>query len=216
MTEDPHLYPGTLYVISAPSGAGKTSLTRALVQNTSSLRISISHTTRAQRANEQHGVHYWFINQDQFQDMCDAHHFLEHAQVFGHSYGTSRLWVEEQLQQGIDVILEIDWQGARQVKLSFPQAVTVFILPPSAALLRERLQHRQQDSLAVIEQRLAASPQEMAHYYEFDYLIVNDVFSEALADLQAIVRCHRLKQPIQAQKWSELLKELVSSQRFLV
>ncbi len=197
-------------MIAAPSGAGKTSLTRALVQTTSQLQISISHTTRGKRADEQHGVHYWFVDPDEFKTMIQAEAFLEYAQVFGHYYGTSRQWVEEQLQAGIDVILEIDWQGARQVQALFPSSCSIFIIPPSPELLRERLQTRRQDASAVIEQRLAGASAEVAHYPEFDYLVVNDVFEKALGDLQAIIHANRLKREKQVVKHVKLLAELIN------
>ncbi|MFT3742320.1 MAG: guanylate kinase [Gammaproteobacteria bacterium] len=200
---------GTLYVVAAASGTGKTSLTQALVQRLPNIGISVSFTTRTQRPGEIQGVHYWFVSLAEFQTMIANDAFLEYAQVFGNYYGTSKQWVEQQLQTSQDVILEIDWQGARQVRLLFPEAVSIFILPPSVALLRERLQKRQQDQAQVIETRLAGSPAEISHFKEFDYLVVNDAFEEALRDLEAVVRATRLKQPRQTVKWRGLLEELL-------
>lgn len=210
MTHSKRQTTGTLYVIAAPSGAGKTSLTRALAQSMPQLQISVSHTTRSKRADEQQGVHYWFVSQDEFKGMIQKEAFLEHAQVFGHYYGTSRQWVEEQLQAGVDVILEIDWQGARQVQLLFPSSRSIFILPPSFELLQQRLETRQQDEQSIIEQRLAGASAEVAHYPEFDYLVVNDVFANALSDLQAIIRANRLKREKQVGKYVKLLAELIN------
>lgn len=205
------IVPGTLYIIAAPSGAGKTSLVNALVKTLNNVEISISHTTRPARPGEQDGVHYWFVNQAEFQRMIDDQIFLEYATVFGYYYGTSRHWVEEKINQGVDVILEIDWQGARQVRQQFSNTIGVFILPPSRELLRERLLARQQDHATVIEQRLAAASQEIKHYYEFDYLIINNIFDLALADLQTIVRANRLSQKKQAIKYANVVANLLQN-----
>jgi guanylate kinase len=202
---------GTLYVVSAPSGTGKTSLTSALVRTLSNIKISVSHTTRAQRPGEQNGIHYWFVSQAEFKTMIANAAFLEYAEVYGNYYGTSKRWVEQQLEVGMDVILEIDWQGAEQIQRIFPQSVSLFILPPSVDLLRKRLQTRQQDSAAIIEQRLTAAASEVAHYREFDYIVVNDNFDEALLDLQAIVRANRLKLSQQLLRWQNLLDQLQQS-----
>ncbi|GMQ90226.1 MAG: guanylate kinase [Gammaproteobacteria bacterium] len=180
--------PGTLFVLSAPSGAGKSSLAKALVDSMPNMAVSVSHTTRPRRPGEQQGIHYFFIDEPEFQAMVEAGRFLEHARVFGHHYGTSREAVEELLGQGKNVILDIDWQGARAIKRQMPQAKTIFILPPSQAALRGRLAGRGQDSREVIEQRMRAAVSEMTHYSEFDYKVVNDDFDAALQDLRAIVR----------------------------
>ncbi len=203
---------GTLYVIAAPSGTGKTSLTSALVRTLTHIKISISHTTREQRPGEQHGVHYWFTSVAEFKKMIAENEFLEYAEVFGNYYGTSKQWVAQQLKSGLDVVLEIDWQGAQQVRKIFPQSLSIFILPPSADLLRKRLQTRKQDSAAIIEKRLAESANEVAHYHEFDFLVVNDNFDDALLDIQAIVRANRLKLSNQSLRWQKLLAELQQKQ----
>ncbi len=199
---------GTLYTISAPSGAGKTSLVAALVKHCDALQVSISHTTRPQRPGEQDGVNYHFVDQAQFQKMLKADAFLEHACVFGNHYGTSRHWVEQTLTRGIDVILEIDWQGAKQVRELLAETVGVFILPPSRKALRERLTGRGQDDDSVIEQRMAEADNEMSHYPEADFLVINDNFDTALADLMAIVQCHRLALGSQQARHRALLEEL--------
>ncbi len=201
---------GTLYVIAAPSGGGKTSLVNALVKTLPDIRISVSHTTRPKRPGEEHGVHYWFVpSAPEFEEMIAEGIFLEHAQVFNYYYGTSGHWVEENLREGIDIILEIDWQGAQQIRKKFPHSVSIFILPPSLDLLRERLLSRNQDHPEVIERRLTAASSEMSHYHEFDYLVINDVFDLALADLQTIVRANRLMTNRQAFKHRELLENLL-------
>jgi guanylate kinase len=184
--------PGTLYIISAPSGAGKTSLIKRLVQQVEQLQVSISHTTRPRRAGELDGRDYFFVSVAAFQTMLAQNHFLEHAQVFDNFYGTSRLAVEQTLAQGIDLILEIDWQGAQQMRKIFPDCRSIFILPPSLAILQQRLRGRGQDAEAVIQRRLAEAMAEISHYHEFDYLVVNDDFDQALAQLQSIFMAHRL------------------------
>ncbi|MGC4029208.1 MAG: guanylate kinase [Steroidobacteraceae bacterium] len=176
-----------LYVISAPSGAGKTSLVRALLERAPGLAVSTSHTTRAPRPNEQDGREYHFVSREQFDRMAAAGDFLEHARVFDNQYGTSRSQLEEKLAAGRDVILEIDWQGARQVRAALPGCRSIFILPPSRAALRQRLTSRQTDSAAVIERRLADAVADMSHYAEFDYVVVNDDFGRAVADLERII-----------------------------
>lgn len=179
--------PGTLFILSAPSGAGKTTLAKALVDALPDVAISVSHTTRAKRPGEQEGVDYIFVSEPEFLASVAAGEFLEYAQVFDNRYGTSRAAVERLLQQGKNVILDIDWQGARAVKKAMPQAKSVFILPPSREALAKRLAGRGQDSKAVIERRMRAAVSEMEHYKEFDYQIVNDDFAAALADLKAII-----------------------------
>lgn len=180
--------PGKLYILSAPSGAGKSSLAKALIEALPDLGVSVSHTTRDPRPGEQNGVHYFFVSRGEFDAMVAAGRFLEHATVFGNSYGTSRAVIEDLLKQGKSVILDIDWQGARSIKAQMPQAVSVFILPPSRAALEERLRHRQQDSDEVIARRMREAVSEMSHYREFDWVVVNDDFAAALADLKAIIK----------------------------
>lgn len=203
---------GALYVIAAPSGAGKTSLVDALVKSTDNIKVSISHTTRPQRPNEQNGVNYYFVSPTEFEKMVTDKKFLEFAKVHGHYYGTSKEWVENQLKNDIDVILEIDWQGAQQVRRIYPHSQSVFILPPSYQILKSRLRDRKQDSTEVIEQRLAGANDEIGHFAEFDYLIINNVFEHALGDLQAIIRANRLHQGRQRQKFARLLSELVKNE----
>lgn len=179
---------GKIFILSAPSGAGKSSLARALVKETPDLALSISHTTRPPRPGEQHGVHYYFVTPGEFQSMARDGYFLEHAQVFGNYYGTARQAVEELLKRGKRVVFDIDWQGARRIKALMPEVKSVFILPPSRAVLEQRLCNRGQDTQEVIARRMHAATAEMRHYREFDHVIVNDDFDAALADLQAIVR----------------------------
>ena len=201
--------PGTLYVISAPSGAGKTSLVHRLVEVEDGLVISVSHTTRPRRAGEADGVHYHFVSPQRFQAMVAEGAFLEHARVFENHYGTGRDTVTAALEAGRDVILEIDWQGAAQVRESMPEAVSVFILPPSQAELERRLRRRAQDSEAVIQGRMRAARAEMSHYDEYDYLVINDDFDRALEDLRAIVRARRLRRPVQARRHAAVVAELL-------
>ncbi|MCB1700290.1 MAG: guanylate kinase [Pseudomonadales bacterium] len=201
---------GTLYTVSAPSGAGKTSLVNALIQRCSGLRVSVSHTTRPMRPGEEDGVNYHFIDGEIFRDMLAQGQFLEHAQVFGNLYGTSRTWVEQQLDAGTDVILEIDWQGAQQVKLLLPKTQAIFILPPSRATLEQRLTARGQDDSAIIAARMAEAVEEMSHYVQGDYLVVNQDFDEALAQLQSIVTCQRLRTSRQKVELEQLLRDLLN------
>ena len=179
---------GHLFVIAAPSGAGKTSLVRALMEREPGLRFSISFTTRKQRPNEVHGRDYFFVAREEFDRMVAAGEFLEHATVFDNSYGTSRRQVEESLASGQDLILEIDWQGARQVRVALPECHSIFILPPSRAELERRLRSRGTDAEDVIQRRLRDAASDMAHWREFDFVVVNDDFERALAELQAIVQ----------------------------
>jgi len=201
---------GTLYVITAASGTGKTSMARALSLSMPNIKISISHTTRPIRVGEQENVHYLYVKEDVFLEMIAHGMFLEYAKVFDYYYGTSRSFVTEQLQAGQDVILNIDWQGARQIKQKMSSCVTVFLLPPSKLALRQRLEGRDSDAQEVIEKRLAVAGSEIIHCDEFDYLIINDDFATALQDLQAIIRTHRLQQNVQVLKYSPLIKELLS------
>jgi len=200
---------GTLFTVSAPSGAGKTSLVTALVSSCDSLQVSVSHTTRAQRPGEIDGTNYHFVSEDRFMGMLDRAEFLEHARVFDNLYGTSQVWVEQQLEAGTDVILEIDWQGAQQIKRLIPACQAIFILPPSRETLQLRLTSRGQDEAPIIEQRMAAAIAEMSHYPESDYLIVNDVFQQALGELQSVIACQRLRTNIQTQTQAKLLLDLM-------
>jgi len=201
---------GTLFIVSAPSGAGKTSLVNALVERDPRLRVSVSHTTRPRRPGEVDGINYHFVEEATFRGMLERAEFLEHAQVFGNLYGTSQRWVEAQLAEGIDVILEIDWQGAQQVKRLMQQTQSIFILPPSRATLKERLTARGQDDSVIIAARMAEAVEEMSHYVEGDYLVVNHDFDKALDQLQAIISCQRLRISRQQVELAQLLQELLS------
>ncbi len=189
----------SLYIIIAPSGAGKTSLVHALVASQSNVAVSISYTTRPMRPGEVDGENYFFVNQATFDEMVDANVFLEHASVFGLSYGTSKAWVEETLAAGVDVILEIDWQGAQQVKKLLPSSVGIFILPPSRQSLSDRLHKRGQDAPEVIERRLREATLEMQHAKDFDYVVINEDFEMALSDLKAIFQAR----PLQTSQWTD-------------
>lgn len=201
---------GTLYTVSAPSGAGKTSLVAALVKSNPEVCVSVSHTTRPMRPGEQEGVNYHFVDHPTFEQMLEAGAFLEHAQVFNNFYGTSQQWVLETLQAGMDVILEIDWQGAAQVRRLLPETVSLFILPPSLACLRQRLTGRGTDAPGVIEARMNEAINEISHYVEADYLIINDDFTIALAQFQALITSQHLSLARQAAKHSALLEELLA------
>jgi len=201
---------GTLYTVSAPSGAGKTSLVEALVQRCERIGVSVSYTTRIMRPGEQDGINYHFSTPAAFQEMLSRGAFLEHAQVFGNYYGTSQEWVDGQLKQGNDVILEIDWQGAEQIQRMRPEAVAIFILPPSRAALEERLTRRGQDDAGVIARRMAQAVDEISHYPQADYIVINDQFEAALDELESIIDCQRLRAAAQVQRWQHLLTELLS------
>lgn len=201
---------GNLFIIAAPSGAGKTTLVNALLEKTSDLVVSISHTTRPMRPKEADGKNYFFVNEGEFEQMISRGEFLEHARVFGNYYGTSRKWVERELAQGLDVILEIDWQGAEQVKLHFPQAISVFILPPSIHALRERLNRRQQDDPEVIERRINEAKEEISHCTDFDYLVVNQRFQNALTQLRAIFTAARARNRRFILQHQDLLGQLLA------
>ena len=188
---------GVLFVVSAPSGAGKTSLLRALIPTDPRLQLSVSHTTRGARPGEQDGTHYHFVDRARFDAMVTAGEFVEHARVFDNLYGTAERSVRDVLGANLDVVLEIDWQGARQVRARFPEAVSVFIVPPSVKALRERLSGRGQDSAEIIDRRMRDARSELSHFGEYDYLVVNDDFDQALADLRAIVGAERLRLPRQ-------------------
>jgi guanylate kinase len=202
---------GNLLIVAAPSGAGKTSLVNALLAADERLALSVSHTTRAARPGEQDGQHYHFISNEEFQQRVAAGEFVEHALVFGHHYGTHAGFLSERLEKGLDVILEIDWQGARQVREGFPDCRSIFILPPSLETLRQRLARRATDSEAVISGRMQAARAEISHWAEFDYLVVNDDFDHALADLQSIIRSLRLGRSRRRQEIANLLAELLGS-----
>lgn len=202
---------GALYILSAPSGAGKTSLVKALLAQDKQVCVSVSHTTRMIRGGETEGIDYNFVTSEAFNQLLQQGQMLEHASVFGNSYGTSRQWVDLALEQGKDVILEIDWQGRDQVLTIFPQAVAVTILPPSRAALQARLEGRGTDSQAIIGQRMAEAHSEISHYSGSHYLVVNDDFQQAVADLQCIFTCRRLKTTQQAHNHHQLLLELLST-----
>ena len=199
---------GNLFIICAPSGAGKTSLVRALVDAVPDLRVSISHTTRPPRPNEKHGVDYFFVDEDEFQVLREQNRFLEHATVFDHLYGTSRAWVEQQLAEGMDIILEIDWQGAQQARSVMQDAISIFILPPSLAALEERLKGRGDDE-SNIRRRMRDAVSEIGHYGEFDYLVVNDFFDRTLKQLAAIVVASRHNYHRQRAYYEEILRKLL-------
>ena len=200
---------GQLYVISAPSGAGKTSLVKALLESIPNLEVSVSHTTRDIRPGETDGINYHFVDQSDFESIRDANGFFEWAQVFGNLYGTSRQAVQEKLANGIDVILEIDWQGARQVKALVNTAISIFVLPPSTAALRRRLTDRGQEDDEIIEGRMQAARDEIAHFSEADFIVLNDDFETALRDLKSIVRARRLSQEIQSQELTGVIADLL-------
>ncbi len=202
--------PGSLYTVSAPSGAGKTSLVKALVEHCPNIGVSVSHTTREVRPGERDGVSYHFVTDTVFLDMLSRGEFLEHAQVFSHYYGTSQPWVEQQLADGQDVILEIDWQGAAQIKRQRPDAVSVFILPPSRQALLERLTQRGRDQDDIIQQRMNQAVDEISHYPEADFIVVNDDFDTALQQLVHLVEAQRLRASAQVIRHQQLLTELLS------
>jgi guanylate kinase len=199
---------GKLIIVSAPSGAGKTSLVAALVADDDSLCVSVSHTTRPKRPKEEDGVNYHFTDEQTFLNMLQEGDFLESAEVYGHRYGTSQKWVNEQLEKGLDVVLEIDWQGAAQVRNLFPESCYIFILPPSLETLTERLRHRAQDDEAIIAKRMEEARTVIQHVCEADYMVVNDEFDVALADIRAILRAQGLTVTAQQYNLAELLTSL--------
>ncbi|MEN6669261.1 guanylate kinase [Psychrobacter sp. B38] len=201
---------GSLFIITAASGTGKTSLVKQLLATTNDLTVSVSHTTRKPRPGEIDGHHYHFTDVDSFVSAIGAHQFLEHAEVFGNYYGTSEQSVRTQLEAGVDVILEIDWQGALQVKKIFTDAIMIFILPPSIATLRQRLSTRGQDTIEVIEQRLAGAVTEMAQYVHFDFVIINDNFEVALTELKSIIVADRQTLKRQQQRHHRTISNLLS------
>ena len=202
---------GNLFTVSAPSGAGKTSLVRALVDRNRGLHVSVSHTTRAQRPGEENGVNYHFVGRSAFEASAANGEFFEWAEVFGNLYGTARTEVTARLEQGMDIILEIDWQGAEQVKAAVPTSCSIFIVPPSLDTLRERLQGRGQDDNKTIENRMAEAKSELEHWREADYVVLNDSFDAALNDLESIIRSQHLRRENQAIRLSGTLSEILSS-----
>jgi guanylate kinase len=199
---------GNVFIVCAPSGAGKTSLVRELLARDPNVHLSVSHTTRPPRPGEKDGLAYHFVARPVFQAMIERAEFLESAEVHGNLYGTSQAWIEAHRGQGHDIVLEIDWQGAQQVRGLIPDAIGIFILPPSLEELRQRMMDRRQDSAAVIERRLKGARSEIAHLEEFDYVIINNNFDEAVKDLASIVRCARLRLPSQIARHSDLINSL--------
>ena len=203
---------GTLYIVAAPSGAGKSSIVNAVLARDANISLSISFTSRSPRPGERHAQHYNFVDETQFQRMIDAGDFFEHARVFGDWKGTARQSVEPAMAQGRDVLLEIDWQGARQVRARVPDAVSVYILPPSRAALEQRMRARGQDSEETIARRLAAACEEISHYGEFDYMIVNEDFDTAVAEMCSIFTASRLRRDAQVARHSSLLQALLTGE----
>ena len=201
-------YPGNLYVVSAPSGTGKSSLVNALLEVDSHLQVSVSHTTRAPRGQEQHGREYWFTSKEDFQAMIDRGEFFEHAHVHGNHYGTSRKAIEDRIQSGEDIVLEIDWQGALQIKRIFPNAILIFIMPPSYEELLQRLNRRGEDTPEVIEIRMNNARIEVAQAQYFDFVVINALFESALFDLKSIVHAQRLKYSAQRRNKSSVFRAL--------
>lgn len=201
---------GLLFVVSAASGTGKTSLVKALLDRTTNLHVSVSHTTRPQRPGELEGIHYHFIEKENFISQIQEGGFIEYAEVFGHFYGTSQAKVKEQLKKGHDVLLEIDWQGADQVRRLFPESIQIFILPPSQFDLRQRLSNRGTDSVDVIEHRLSCAVIDMQQYVNFDYVIINDSFDRALHELESIITANRLTLVQQANQHTDLIHKLLT------
>ncbi|MBQ4837543.1 guanylate kinase [Pseudoalteromonas luteoviolacea] len=201
---------GNLFILSAPSGAGKSSLIKALLDKQANIKVSVSHTTRSPRPGENNGEHYHFVTVDEFKTLIDKGDFFEWAQVFENYYGTSKQAIEDQLNNGIDVFLDIDWQGARQVRTLLPEVKTIFILPPSQSELEQRLNNRGQDSQEVIASRMAEAKSESSHYNEFDYVIVNDNFETALTELEHIVVAARLQTKAQQVRHQTLITELLA------
>ncbi|MEQ1667000.1 MAG: guanylate kinase [Sulfuriferula sp.] len=199
---------GNLFILTAPSGAGKTSLVHALLAQDQQVRLSISYTTRAPRPGEENGHDYHFVSLDTFMTMLENGAFLESAEVYGNRYGTSEQWLRDALTTGKDILLEIDWQGAQQVRHLFPEAIGIFIVPPSLAVLQQRLQGRGQDSADVVARRLAAAREDISHVGEFDYVIINDNFDTALADFQAVLRTSRLRTADQLTQHLDLFNSL--------
>lgn len=202
---------GNLFVVSSPSGAGKSSLIGALLSKYDDMKVSVSHTTRAPRPGEEDGVHYHFTDVDTFQTLIEKDEFFEWAQVFGNYYGTSKSAIESQLEQGIDVFLDIDWQGAQQMRELVPSIITLFILPPSKSELEARLNKRGQDSADVIASRMAEAQSEMSHYHEYDFVMINDDFEHTLAQFEHIVLGHRARRANQQAKFGDLIQQLLAN-----
>ena len=209
---------GNLFILAAPSGAGKSSLIKALLEkhpstdaHNNAMQVSISHTTREPRPGEVNGVHYHFVDRTEFEALIEEGAFFEHAEVFGNYYGTSKVVIEQTLRQGIDVFLDIDWQGARQVKAQIPDTATIFVAPPSKEELKRRLTERGQDSAEIIEQRMTKAVSEISHYHEFDFVVVNDNFTAALSELDAIVTTRRLRKEKQIIRHQKLFDNLLGS-----
>ncbi len=205
-----------LFIVAAPSGCGKTSLVKSLINDAKNLRVSISHTTRNPRVDEVNGTNYHFVSVSEFQKMVSEDSFIEHAEVFENFYGTSKKLINDNLDNNIDVILEIDWQGARQVKQNLPSAISIFILPPSKEALELRLRNRAQDDVLVIKKRMLDAENQMSHFNEFDYLVINDDFNSALTDLKLIIsssknltKCAHLSLEEQSIRHKKLLKKLI-------
>ncbi len=201
---------GLLFVVSAASGTGKTSLVKALLERVNNLHVSVSHTTRGQRPGELDGVHYHFSTKEDFLASVQDGGFIEYAEVFGNYYGTAQRTVKEQLTKGHDVLLEIDWQGAEQVRKLFPESKQIFILPPSQFDLRQRLSNRGTDSVEVIEHRLSCAVEDMQQYVNFDFVIINDDFNKALHDLEAVIIANRLALKQQAERHQDLIQKLIT------
>ena len=201
---------GLLFVVSAASGTGKTSLVKALLERVNNLHVSVSHTTRGQRPGELDGVHYHFSQKEDFLALVQQGGFIEYAEVFGNYYGTAQATVKQQLAKGHDVLLEIDWQGAEQVRKLFPESQQIFILPPSQFDLHQRLSNRGTDSVEVIEHRLSCAVEDMQQYLNFDYLIINDDFNKALHDLESVIIANRLRLSQQANRHQELIQQLIT------
>lgn len=202
---------GNLFIVAAPSGGGKTTLVKALAARQSSLHISISHTTRTPRPSEVDGKSYYFVDEKAFLKMISEQAFVEHAKVFGHHYGTSKREIEERLENGVDVLLDIDWQGALQIKKLYPKSESIFIVPPSLEVLKARLSTRKEDSKETIEYRMQHATSEMSHFQEFDYLICNDDFDRALHDLETIIQANRLSCWRQEEELAKQLSLLLAS-----
>lgn len=209
---------GNLFILAAPSGAGKSSLIKALLEkhpstdeHNNAMQVSVSHTTRAPRPGEVEGVHYHFVDRTEFESLIEQGAFFEHAEVFGNYYGTSKIVIEQTLRQGIDVFLDIDWQGARQVKAQIPDTATIFVAPPSKEELKRRLTERGQDSVDIIEQRMTKAVSEISHYHEFDFIVVNDNFAAALSELDSIVTTRRLRKEKQIIRHQQLFDNLLGS-----
>jgi guanylate kinase len=203
---------GSLFIIAAPSGAGKTSLVKALINDMDNVEVSVSHTTRQPRASEMEGTAYHFVNENDFKQLIKQNQFLEYAKVFGNYYGTSRDWVNTQLAAGKNIILEIDWQGAQQVKSQLRNSVTIFILPPSYRTLRERLDSRQHDDTETIERRMDAAREEISHYKEFDYIIINEDFDMALTEIKTIITATNLGRCRQSAFYDDFVSKIMNQE----